>query len=177
MRAAEVLFGKASYLTRMHTWLAPADMTADPVFSFNPSLPDVAAQHEAQLVYRCGVAPYTYMGRLTTEHGFAVDDERKPIALLPWAERIEILREAGPPEVVLDNAPLIRALLALPDPPGDTNGGFTVTGSGSGCAITGPDEALGQTRPGLWALLLPLALVLRSLRRNKARSEPAGLPS
>ena len=166
VRAAEALFAKAKYLTRLHTWLAPEDMTADPVFSFNPSLPDVSGQHLSALDYRCGRVPHTYLGKLTTEHGFVVDDDRKPIPLLPWAERIEILRESGPPEVVTDNAPIIRALLALPAAVPD-GGSSSVAIGGGGCAVSGAEEVAGLRRMALLAALIPLALLLATRRRRR----------
>ncbi len=41
-------FGDLPYLTRLFTTVSPEEMNKDPIFSFNPDLPDVDAQHHAQ---------------------------------------------------------------------------------------------------------------------------------
>ena len=43
--AAEKLFANHPYLTRMFTTISPDEMTKDPVFSFNPDLPDISNVH------------------------------------------------------------------------------------------------------------------------------------
>ena len=51
------------YLTRLSTVLPPADLTSDPVFSYNPSLSAVAAVAKATMTYHCPVSPSRCVGR------------------------------------------------------------------------------------------------------------------
>ncbi len=44
-KAAQALFDAHTYLTRVFTTVSPDEMTKDPIFSFNPDLPDVTNQH------------------------------------------------------------------------------------------------------------------------------------
>ena len=109
--AAGVLFDQYPYLTRLYTTLSPEDMTRDPVFSFNRDLPEVSNLHQATLDYQCG-----YLNRdsstapavLTTEQGFVIHlpggVSNAKVPPVSASRRIEMLREAGPPEVVTDNS-------------------------------------------------------------------------
>ena len=120
---AGALFDKFSYLTRLYTTISPIDMNMDPVFSENPDLPDWPNVHEGTLTYHCGFfgssngnqanTPAT----LRTSSGWVLSypngvGSAVPIDGLPGSERIEILREEGPPEVVdqqrLAHRPLAR---------------------------------------------------------------------
>src|SRR5262249_4207257 len=47
--AAGALFDQYPALTRLYTTLSPEDMNKDPVFSYNPGLPNVANEHGATL--------------------------------------------------------------------------------------------------------------------------------
>jgi hypothetical protein len=112
---AGALFDQHPRLTRLYTTLSPEDMTLDPVFSFNPSLPDVAKDHQATITYYCGLnSPdrATTPARLVTEQGWVQDFPSgtgnvtlpaPPQGLSP--RRLEILSQEGPPQVVKDNAP------------------------------------------------------------------------
>ena len=113
-REAGELFRRYSKLTRLYTALSPQDMTRDPVFSFNPSLPDVSRDHSAELRTDCNLftgsqnAPRT----LITEQGFAfrLTDVPRDLTLGPGAMRIETLGEEGPAKVLVDN----RAAISQP---------------------------------------------------------------
>ena len=39
----------SKYLTRLLTIVSPEEMTKDPIFAFNPDLPDVSNQHTAKI--------------------------------------------------------------------------------------------------------------------------------
>jgi hypothetical protein len=117
---AGALFDNFSYLTRLYTTLSPEDMNKDPVFSWNPGLPDYANVHNATLTYHCG-----YFGRsnqsdtpatLLTEEGWTLQfpygtGTQYPDVGGPASEKIEILSEEGPPQVVQDNDPVIPGSL------------------------------------------------------------------
>jgi hypothetical protein len=53
LQHAQELFDRLPYLSRLHTRLSPAEMTADPTFAFNPDLPPVSNQHLAQATLAC----------------------------------------------------------------------------------------------------------------------------
>jgi hypothetical protein len=114
--AAGELFDKFPYMTRLYTTLSPEDMNKDPVFSYNPDLPGWPNEHDGTLTYHCGLlgngnqanTPAT----LRTSSGWVISypygiTTATAVSGLPASERIEILREAGPPELVADNTPVI----------------------------------------------------------------------
>jgi hypothetical protein len=44
--ALQALLRQYPYLTRVYTVISPEEMTVDPVFKFNPALPDISNQHD-----------------------------------------------------------------------------------------------------------------------------------
>jgi len=110
-REAGELFRRFPKMTRLYTALSPQDMTRDPVFSFNPSLPDVSRDHTAELRTDCNLftgsqnAPRT----LITEQGWAfrVTSEPRDLTSGPGALRIETLSEEGDAKVLVDNSAMI----------------------------------------------------------------------
>jgi hypothetical protein len=114
-REAGQLFRAFPKLTRLYTTLSPEDMTRDPVFSFNPSLPDVSRDHTAVLTIDCSPlvdfssAPRT----LKTEQGWILSGGRASAAVSagPSALRIETILEEGAPQVLTDNSGLIGKTL------------------------------------------------------------------
>ncbi len=159
--AAGAIFRAHPYLSRLFTTLSPNEMTKDPVFSFNPDLPEVSNVHSGKITYYCHlIADPTVENTpavLYTEQGFKLRyasgtggvDDANPYADIgmPQSQYQEVLREEGAPEVVIDNTELIRA--ALSDANGSSSGGCSVAGSGAGAS--------------LWML----ALGLLALRRRK----------
>ncbi|MDP3501470.1 MAG: DUF2330 domain-containing protein [Myxococcales bacterium] len=99
---ANVLFWKYSKLTRLFTTLSPGDMTKDPVFSFNASLPDVPLLRSASLQANCSAPSrptlVTAQGWRRTATGSA-----PTFTTVPAARRIEVLSEEGPPTLTTDN--------------------------------------------------------------------------
>jgi hypothetical protein len=133
--AAGALFDDNSYLTRLYTTLSPEDMNLDPVFSFNTKLPDISNVHEATLTYYCGMLrkndQNTTPARLVTEQGWTQDFPQgtgqqtpSPPTGMPYSRRIEMLREVGPAEVVVDHSPFSGCGCAL-----GVNDGFAGAGS------------------------------------------------
>ena len=156
--AAGALFDQHTYLTRLYTTISPQDMNKDPVFSYNATLPDVLNIHKGTLTYQCGLfgdrgvanTPAT----LRTEAGWIVSfpyGTSSPAvgANLPGAQRTEILREEGAPEVVTDNASLISE---------------TLNGS-SGCAVIIGGRAT-QAAGGAFTFLFLGALAMLWRRRR-----------
>ncbi len=143
---AGALFSKYPKMTRLYTALSPEDMTRDPVFSFNPTLPDVARDHTATLTISCNIfTSYSNAPRtLTTEQGWSRTINATPLDPNkgPSSFRIETLSEEGAPKVLTDNSKLID-----PNP------------AGCGCSSLDP---IGM---GLLALL---ATLLRKRRATPA---------
>jgi hypothetical protein len=116
-REAGALFRQYPTLTRLYTTLSPQDMTRDPVFSYNPSLPEVSRDHTATYEVNCGVAgsQFSSPGRLITEQGWSIkfpngrnSAPERSLAQGPAALRVETLAEEGAPIVDLDNTVPIR---------------------------------------------------------------------
>jgi hypothetical protein len=108
MREANALFAQHPKLTRLITTLSPEDMTEDPVFSFNPALPDVIPVHAGKIVMNCGDSD------VETAQGFKlqnVSSSQQRVKELPAALRIETLSEEGQAVVVTDNTDAITTQL------------------------------------------------------------------
>jgi len=185
------MFRDFSYMTRLFTTLSPEEMTKDPVFSFNPDLPDVSQRHEGLLTVYCdgsGAPISTQPTRLTTEQGYEVwypdgtggAQPGSPVANIsemPQSTFIDILREAGDPDREVDNVELIQQLLqeendrrcedgaCEPGDPDDrtdgTGGPGSPDGGGCGCTAPGDDAPAG----GFAILGLGAALLLRRRKR------------
>lgn len=99
MRDADALFTTYPKLTRLFTTLSPQDMTKDPVFSFNPSLPDVALEHTGSLVMNCGTSDLTTEQGITlpVQGGFPLvdGDPQGPDAVRAQARDAERRRRSG----------------------------------------------------------------------------------
>ncbi len=159
------LFYAHPYLTRLLTVLSPEDMTADPVFSENPDLPDVGLLHGATLTTGCNG-----QGVLQTDQGVETNFPRAAAPGLAAALRIETLRESGPPIVVTDNASAIAQTLGPTDESpltGPSNAGSSgSSGSGCACSVRGRKADLGSLA------LISLALItlqVQARRRNRRR--------
>lgn len=102
-RAAAQLFEDNAWLTRLYTTLSPDEMTVDPVFAFNPDLPEVSRFHAAKFARSCDAS----LGELELPDGriFTTNAAEWPRSSnAPYSARIELLREEGAPEVEVDNA-------------------------------------------------------------------------
>src|SRR5690606_5374895 len=53
VRGVQRLLDRGPYVTRLYSTLSADEMTADPVFVFNPDLPDVDNIHRAERVIEC----------------------------------------------------------------------------------------------------------------------------
>jgi hypothetical protein len=154
---AGALFDQFPYLTRLYTTISPEDMNKDPVFSFNKSLPGITNVHEGTLTYHCGLFgdrnQTTTPASLRTSSGWVISypygvGSGPALSALPGAERTEVLREEGGPEVIADNSKQI----------GNTLG----SSGGCGMIVGGRAEPAG----GAAAMLLLVGLVLLWRRRQ-----------
>ncbi|MEZ0369906.1 MAG: DUF2330 domain-containing protein [Candidatus Sericytochromatia bacterium] len=121
------LFMENPYLTRLFTTLSPEEMTADPMFDFNPQLPRVALLRQAEGVRQCSANVYEWEApiRITTPKGLVFTlrqnqpfgqgltqgSDGKP---LPAAARIQQLAPAGAATLLRDNTSAIQASLGSP---------------------------------------------------------------
>lgn len=150
-REANALFERHETLTRLYTTLSPDEMTRDPVFGFNPDLPDYSNQHDAVFLADCdGIG-----GLLTLPDGrtLRVDDpsrwsSTRTEGSVPFSRRIEVLREEGRAEVTVDNQE-----------------DLTPSYDDRGCECVGADAA------APWAALLVVAGLLGVRRPRRARGE------
>ncbi|MCB9728489.1 MAG: DUF2330 domain-containing protein [Deltaproteobacteria bacterium] len=111
LQHAQALFSKFPYMTRLFTTISPEEMTKDPIFSFNPDLPDVANIHTVQASASCDAdKPWIATSvALTFEDGTTQTfdgpfESCQPVPStptgLPPAVEIQVLGESGPPTVV-----------------------------------------------------------------------------
>jgi MYXO-CTERM domain-containing protein len=119
-RNADALFDKYPYMTRMFTTLSPEEMVKDPVFSFNPDLPELSNEHQGQIIYYClderpqGETP----AKIITETGFVLrfpngTDDNPYVAriAMPFSHLTQVLREEGLAQNVTDNTEAIQRAL------------------------------------------------------------------
>jgi uncharacterized protein (TIGR03382 family) len=111
LQHAQALFEKFPYMTRLFTTISPEEMTKDPVFSFNPDLPDVSNVHTVTARATCDAEkPWVatsialeYEDGSTQVYEGPLESCQKVTTTpssLPPAVAIQILGESGPPETV-----------------------------------------------------------------------------
>ena len=110
LRAAQGLFEDYPYLTRLYTTMSAEEMTVDPMFDFNPDLPEVPNVRWAEARFECPegdpeeIAPEEWIlvvtladGREIRTRPFADSD---PFRGLPAAALIERVDTSGPPQPI-----------------------------------------------------------------------------
>jgi len=111
LKAAQELFGRFGYMTRLFSTLSPEEMTKDPIFSFNPDLPDVSNDHTVKGTATCDPADnwkateitltfndgqtVTYEGEFWGCGGLEYADGGTAIASEAAAAEVQVLRESG----------------------------------------------------------------------------------
>ena len=168
-----------AYLTRLYTSLSADEMTVDPTFAWNTTLPTVSNVHTRARTVQCspaltvGQAPWTI--ELLDGVSLSGTGQSWPagVATLPAAARVLQLSDTGPGTVVVDNTAAIRAgvLALIGGGPGPIDAGVPLeplpprpTRSSSSCQSTG--EASG--------LMMGMSLVGAALwlaRRRTARPQ------
>ena len=109
LRATQDLFGDYPYLTRLYTTLSAEEMTVDPIFSFNPDLPEVSNVRTARARWECpdgkpdDIDPKEVVAVITLADGREI--RSRPFAdvnpdnirtLQPAAALIESIPDSGP---------------------------------------------------------------------------------
>ena len=111
LEEARRLFDEKPYLTRLYTTLSADEMTVDPMFDYNPDLPEVDNIRSADARWDCGGSAETPLeewelvvtladGREVRSRPFA-DGGPFPMPFAePAALTVEQLRSSGPPEII-----------------------------------------------------------------------------
>jgi hypothetical protein len=138
LRRVQNRIDQAPYVTRLYSTLSASEMTVDPVFVFNPELPDVDNVHRADRIIECDSGMYAFEApwriefpQGTTIRGTANDAGSWPgaVARQPPNFRVLTLAAAGDGAVVADNSEVIGDMLAtynagIPGPSSADRGGF-----------------------------------------------------
>ena len=110
LKAAQALFDEYPYLTRLYTTLSADEMTLDPMFDFNPDLPEVSRWRQSAGSIDCnlqdGLPQWEWQdwtlvleladGRVLRAQPWVDSPQAMPAAAL-----IEQLHTSGPPEIIL----------------------------------------------------------------------------
>lgn len=130
MRLVQRLLDRQPYITRLYSTLSAAEMTADPVFTYNRDLRDVSNIHTARRVIECNPDLYQWQAnwRIELPQGGVVRGTAQNVGVWPAAAaqqpanvRIRTLSESGPGRVMQDNSSLIGSMLqayndSIPEP-------------------------------------------------------------
>lgn len=140
------MFRDHRYMSRLFTTMSPDEMTKDPVFSFNPDLPEVSNDHSATLTYYCGVINHSKSqgetaAQLVTEQGWQLffpkgtgENDWLDVPM-PASLETQVLREEGDPEVVGNNDSAIEDSINDFRKPRGSGGCSVASGSGNGGAL------------------------------------------
>jgi hypothetical protein len=162
------LFSGHAYLTRLATFISPEEMTSDPLFVTNPSLPNVSNQHSAEAILLCGNEDFSAFDapvRLRLEDGRDVvyaaggmPYDRRDIDALPSAEVGYVRDPETAGRTVVDNRAAIATALAT------HNADALPRRDGCGCAVRG------RARPASLALILVALALLRARRPRRPQA-------
>jgi hypothetical protein len=152
MRDMQALLDRSAHVTRLYTTMSAAEMTADPLFSFNADLGPVSNVHTATRVIECNpsLTQFEAPWRIELPQG---DTVRGLGSSLIWPgftdqpanSRITRVSESGSGVVVEDNGEAISRALADYNSSVPTPAGMGGSGSSSGGAGGG---SLGGSRSG-----------------------------
>lgn len=175
MRAMQILFTTHAYLTRLATFISPDEMTKDPLFITNATLPAISNVHTAVAHVLCGNEDFATCGapvRLDITGGRSVRYRSTGIGscgpgtqafdrgdldtTLPAAEQVYRRDADGPGTLLMDQSSRISAALAAHDR-------AIPTGSGDDCAV---GRRTRLSAPGL-LVLLGFGGLLRARRRRR----------
>jgi hypothetical protein len=174
LRGVQTLIDRTGYTTRLYSTLSAAEMTIDPVFVFNPDLPNVNNIHQANRIIECNSGVYESQASWRIEFPQGTTIRGTPASVGQWPEavsdqppnfRVLTLAASGEGEVIDDNSGVISGMLAdynagIPRSKGET-GGFCNLSTGS------------PRRSALPAALVIGALLGASRLRRAHRRRPA----
>jgi hypothetical protein len=171
LRSVQRLIDRSPYTTRLYSTLSAAEMTVDPVFVFNPDLPDVNNVHSAERVIECNgsVTQFEAPWRIELPQGSVI--RGTPATLNQWPDavsaqpanfRVLTLSNSGAGRVVDDNADEINTQLATYNE--SLPGSAASAERGGFCSL---ERAPGPpSSPLLWSVPGVLAAVLLRRRRR-----------
>jgi MYXO-CTERM domain-containing protein len=150
MRVVQKLIDAHPQVTRLYTTLSAEEMTLDPLFTFNPDLPELSNIHTAQRIIECNPDVYQFEANWRIElpsggviRGTPADVGTWPDAFgeMPPNRKIRREAESGDGEVYEDNTDDINAFLA------DYNEGIpaVATGGEGGTPGAGASGGTGNT--------------------------------
>jgi hypothetical protein len=156
------LIDRTAYATRLYSTLSAEEMTVDPVFVFNPDLPDVSNVHQATRVTECSSGVYDSEAPWRIDFPQGTSVRGTPEQLGQWPDaiaeqpanfRVLTLAAAGEGAVVADNSEAIRRLLAEYN--GEVPTSRELGDSGGLCSL--------GSAPGLRNTPLPFGMALAGL--------------
>jgi hypothetical protein len=143
LRGVQTLIDRTAYTTRLYSTLSAAEMTVDPVFVFNPDLPNVDNVHRADRIIECNGGVYFEQASWRIEFPQGTTIRGTPGSVGQWPDavndqppnfRVLTLAASGDGEVVDDNSGIINGMLAdynasVPRSKGETGGFCHLTAS------------------------------------------------
>jgi hypothetical protein len=162
LRGVQELLDSQPYVTRLYSTLSAAEMTVDPLFSFNADLDDLSNRHNAERVIECSpdlsqfAAPWRVelpQGGVIRGTGQEAQTRTWPAVTTdqPFNRRIVQLGERGEGEVAKDNTKLLADLNADRAPvagrPGTGGSGGSASPLPGGAPTAGGASATGGSRP------------------------------
>jgi hypothetical protein len=146
LRSVQEMIDRAPYTTRLYTTMSAAEMTVDPVFLFNPDLPELSNVHQAERVIECDRDVYDFQApwRIDFPQGSTIRGTADNVGNWPDAVneqpanfRVLSLTTSGEGAVLADNSEVINGLLATYNE--GVPGGNAVAEPG-GNAVAGPGQ-------------------------------------
>jgi hypothetical protein len=175
MARTRELFLESDHVTRFYTTMSASEMTRDPAFDFNASLPDVSNVHNAERIIECSPSLSQFEAPWRVEipgsptvrgvgTGWPFSDPAT--SSMPANARIVRYETEGPAVVSTDNTEVIATALAEHNATIVTRGPGVVVGGGASslCSVSIVGEPSSARGLGVLAIA-GLALVLRSRRR------------
>jgi uncharacterized protein (TIGR03382 family) len=149
VRVVQRVIDEHPYVTRLYSTMSAAEMTADPLFTFNPTLAEVSNLHTAERIIECNPNIFQFEApwRIELPQGGVVRGTADQAGTWPdfsdQPANFRILRQSdtGDGRVVEDNETTIEEMLdayndTIPDPGG--SGGATGVGGAIGLGgVTG----------------------------------------
>jgi hypothetical protein len=175
------LLASRPYLTRMFTTMSAAEMTIDPVFTFNGQLPSVSNVHVAQQYIECSpeLTEWDAPWRIVLPLGDVVRGSGTiwPVdaGTMPASRAIEQLSNAGQGTLLVDNAEAIAdglTDLEAPRSPEDKQPASRIGRHDEGCSVRAPGGSRGVEVGGRLAGLLAAVIGVRRAR-SRRRDTPA----
>ena len=169
------LLAARPYLTRLFTTMSKHEMTIDPVFTFNPDLPELSNVHVAQQYIACNpdVTESEAAWRIVLPLGDVVRGAGRswPLdaTMVPASRAIEQLSRAGQGTVLVDNTKKIEGVLDELETPhvgGGKQEASRVGRQDEDCAVYRPGVT-GGLRGAAW--LIGLSTVLLGARRGRGK--------